>query len=92
MANELVESCNKINFTKTLERVKELQDEFNFRLITILNNCDESIICPIITTSCSPIKIQGTKINKESPIFLNIIRKQEIGICAEYVYSENSST
>ena len=76
-------------FDKVEKKVKELQDEFNKELVSLLNSCDEPVICPVITTSCTSIMFYDKPINKDTPVFLNILQRNSLGMCAEYVYGSN---
>lgn len=81
----------KTSFSETQERIVALQDSFNRELVTILNNCEESVICPLITASCSANVISGTSISKETPLYVNLIRRSMVGMTAENIYADSTT-
>lgn len=81
----------KISFSQAQERIAALQDSFNRELITVLNNCEESVICPLITASCSANLISGSSISKEAPLYANLIRRSSVGMTAENIYADSTT-
>ena len=85
-------SANNMSFDDVQREVKELEKEVNSKLVSLLNSCDEPVICPVITTSSHSFKWFDKQLSKEQPVFFNILQRNGLDMCAELVYSENSST
>ena len=83
----------KWSFDVVKAQVEQLQKEFNSKLVSVLNSCNGPVICPVITNSSYAGTLNNfPTVSKESPIHLNLINRLSIGMCAEYIYSEDSST
>ena len=79
-----------VSFEELKSIVNHLQNEFNSKLLSALNSCNEPVICPIVSTSSYAQEINKCRgISKETPIYLNLIKKSSIGMCAEYIYGSN---
>lgn len=70
-------------------QVEQLQNEFNLKLVSVLNSCDEDVVLSFITTSSPIIKPEFDNATKENPVIINLYKKQD-ALWAESVKVYNS--
>lgn len=79
---------NKLSFGETNTAVEKLVKEFNNKLVSILDNCDEPIVLGLDPSFWRRNTVEECKTN---PVTLNIVRLSETARTASPVYSAAST-
>lgn len=78
---------NKMSFSELEKAVKNLETEFNNKLVSMLNNCDEPVI---ITMPYAWLFYKDRNDAMNNPLVINLRKKADIH-SSEYVYSASST-
>ena len=79
-----------MTFDDLQKEVKELEENFNSQLVSLLNDCNEPVIAAFVhINSPTPVLVNFPKVSKQYPIIVNVFAKKETGMCCEFVYGSN---
>jgi len=76
----------KLSFDVVKTQANELQNEFNSKLVSLLNNCDEQIILGVIPPYSA--SHNGDLVN--GPILINVLKKAEHFTLSAHIYSSST--
>lgn len=79
---------NKMSFDETKQAVEKLVNEFNSKLVSMLNSCDEPIVLGLDPSFWRRNTVDECKAN---PVTLNIVKQSETARTASPVYSASST-
>jgi hypothetical protein len=75
-----------MSFDDVQKEIKELEKEFNSKLVSTLNSCEEPVVCNVLTTACGVIIQHKYNLTKDTPIFINAHKSQDVGKVYDPVY------
>lgn len=80
---------NKMSFSELKEAVKKLENEFNNKLVSMLNSCDEPVI---ITMPFAWNIYKDISDAMNNPLVINLQKEKDVDSRRfEYVYSASST-
>jgi hypothetical protein len=77
----------KWSFDVVKAQVEELQNEFNSKLVSVLNNCKEPIIIGVVPPYV------GSRDREDAinyPVLINVLQEKNIGQHAAHIYSSST--
>ena len=80
---------NKMSFSELKEAVKQLVDDFNGKLVSILNSCDEPIVLGLDPSFWRRNTVEECMNN---PVTINIAPKKDMPRTTTPVYSASTQT